>query len=242
MKHTNDIYAYLITLPLLFGAVATQAQAPQPFPRDSLVQPPEFPRTLDQKIDRIGEDVTDIKRDVRTLHSDLVESPISSREWGVEFSPLGLLWAGRSLSLAGTVSNFSWNRSAEIAFPIYFHTETGDEGTRILSIDAQYRRFLGSAQRGFYLSGFARYQNARYGTFDYLAERNTIKTLNRMGIGFGIGSRIFSHSRFYWGWNISLGRFIVGNQIGEYDYPDNLSLLRDGLIVDLELLKIGFAL
>lgn len=244
-------YARLILRLAVLTAVATSVSQAQEPPADSLVASP-FPAaaapnaspTLDHKIDRLGEDVTEIKKDVKTIRTELVESPLGNRAWGVEVSPLGLLFVDEGVALSGTVSNFSWDRSAEVAFPVYYIGGSNDNRTSIFQVDAQYRRFLGQAQRGFYLSGFTRFQHARYESYDYSdffgEEEGEMRTINRLGIGFGLGGRIFSRPGFYWGWNLSLGRYLVGDKIAEDEIPESLFLLGD-LILDVELLKIGFA-
>ncbi|MCD6023623.1 MAG: hypothetical protein K0Q91_539 [Fibrobacteria bacterium] len=240
-------YARLILGLAAFAAVATSVSHAQETPADSLVASP-FPAanaslSLDQKIDRLGEDVTEIKKDVKTIRRELVESPLGNRAWGIEINPLSVLFASEGAGLAGTVSNFSWSRSAEVAFPVYYSMGNSDDRTSVFQVDAQYRRFLGEAQRGFYLSGFTRFQHARYESYDYSVfyeEDSEMRTINRLGIGFGLGGRIFSRPGFYWGWNLSFGRFLLGDKIGEDEMPSGPYLLGD-LIIDAELLKIGFA-
>jgi hypothetical protein len=239
MKHALPILSLLTVL------AASRAQA-QEAPIDTLVASP-FPASapsLDQKIDRLGADVTEIKKDVRSMRTELVESPLGNRAWGVEVSPLGILFAGEGVALSGTVSNFSWDRSAEVAFPIYYDAGNGDDRSSVFQLDAQYRRFLGGAQRGFYLSGFTRFQHARVESYDawyYEEEAGESRTINRLGIGFGLGGRIFSRPGLYWGWNLSLGRFLVGDKLNADDLTGDSPFLLGDLILDAELLKIGFA-
>ena len=228
----------------LLSACAAFAQAPA----DSLIPSPfvsaDTARTLDQKIDRLGTDVAVIKQDVKVVRNELVESPLGNRSWGAELNPLGILFLDEGIGLSGTVSNFSWDRSAEIAFPFYFSNGTaGGNESSVFHVDAQYRRFLRGVQRGFYLSGLVRLEHARYESWDawYYEAPTGSTTINRLGVGFGLGGRIFSRAGLYWGWNVSVGRFLVGDKIPAGDMPDNPYLAMGDLILDVELLKIGFA-
>jgi len=239
MKHLLQITRLL---PLLLAVSFSAAQEAQP---DSLVPSP-FPSssqspTLDQKIDRLSTDVTEVKKDVRVIRDETVESRLGNRKWGVEVSPFGLLFLDQGGALSGTVSNFSWDRSAEIAFPFYYAADAESYGTTVFNLDAQYRRFLSDRQRGFYISGFTRFQHGSYQSSNYYTYTDERRTINRLGIGAGIGGRIFSRSGFYWGWNISYGRFLVGDKIRGSGMPDSFFMLTEDLILDVELVKIGFA-
>ncbi len=221
---------------LCFAAVGVHANGSQAGPADS-------GRTVDQKIDHMGNKIDDI-------HQAIVESPLGERKWGVEIDPVTLLFG---YDLAGTVSNFSLDRSAEIAFPYEIAIKdmgTTDDGRSLgkdylFNLDAHYRYFMSGRQRGFYISGFARFQHATYhdlfSTFAYSGDSIETKTLNRAGIGFEIGSRIFSRKGFYWGWSLSTGRFLAGNNPTDGDLPDLPSLWTGDFIFDAELMKIGFA-
>jgi hypothetical protein len=187
------------------------------------------------KIDRMAVQVDEI-------HKDVVQSPIADKNWGVELDPLYLLFFDKGGGISGTVSNFSLNRSAELAFPFTYEGNSEDQGSHAFNIDAQYRYFLSGRQKGFYISGLTRFQTASYRNIIFFDSANGgRKTLNRMGVGFGIGSRIFSRAGWYWGWNLSVGRYIAGDKVGDGDLPSLPSLWMKDLILDLEILKIGFA-
>ena len=117
----------------------------------------------------------------------------------------------------------------------------------MLTIDFHYRCFLGNTQNGFYLSGFLRYASLeRYlgnNNLFYFGEEeefNTKETEHKIGIGVGIGYRIFSYKGFYWGTSISFGRYIIGDS--DNFYGNFLSWEEDlKQISDVELLKFGYA-
>jgi len=194
-----------------------------------------------QNTDR-GEKIDRMAVQVDEIHKDVVQSPIADKNWGVELDPLYLLFFDKGGGFSGTISNFSLNRSAEVAFPFTYEGNSDDQGSHAFNIDAQYRYFLSGRQKGFYISGLTRFQTASYHNIIFLDSTDGgRKTLNRLGIGFGIGYRIFSRAGWYWGWNLSLGRYIVGDKVGGSDLPSLPSLWMKDLILDVELLKIGFA-
>jgi hypothetical protein len=195
-------------------------------------------RARDEKIDRIAGQVDE-------LHEVVVRSPLEGKNWGVEINPIYLLFVDKGIGLTAGVSNFSWTRKAEIAFPIIYEKQDDLGGGSALTIDAHYRRFLSGRQRGFYISGFGRYQHANYRSISYCVIDGGCpeeeKTLDRGGVGFGIGYRIFSRMGLYWGTSLSLGRYIVGGKVEDNELPNVPSLWFKDVIFDVELLKIGFA-
>jgi len=224
--------ARLALLIVLSAGVAFSQQAASPDTTGNRVE---------RKLDRMDDKLDEIHDDVRVIRREVVDSPLGNRKWGVEFNPARpLVFAGDALTLSGGVSNFSWDRSAEVAFPFVLWVFGGDDGA-IFSQDVHYRHFLSGHQRGFYLGGYARYQYARYTEFDLTTDDPQERSLNRAGLAFELGSRVFSRKGLYWGWSVSLGRFIVGDQMDEESFPDNPFLWADDLILDIELLKVGFA-
>jgi hypothetical protein len=188
--------------------------------------------------------VGEIHSMVKDLHQGLVESPIQGKNWGVEVDPFFLLFSSSSFAMInGTVSNFSFDRSAEIAFP--FSYEFSDENsTYLFDLDAHYRYFLSGIQKGFYIGGFVRYQyeSYLYSNFDDNSQTSVSEKFssNRGGLGFEIGDRVFSRKGWYWGWSLDCGR-LFGNE-GPDSYASALpNALFDELILDVELLKVGFA-
>ena len=186
--------------------------------------------------------ISEVAKQVDEIHENVVRSPLENKTIGIELNPLSLLFIDKGYGIAGTVSVFSWKRTAEIAFPVMLEQQgDGGNGSFVFNADAHYRQFLSGRQRGFYLAGFTRYQSANYHEFSFTNNTGQEKSLNRMGLGFGIGSRIFSRSGWYWGWSLSLGRFLIGGKVGDDELPDIFSLWSKDFIFDFELLKIGFA-
>jgi hypothetical protein len=227
----------------LGAALLADAAGAQEAPRDSTARRADSTRSLEQKIDRMGGKIDDIHDDVRVIRKQTVESPLGDRAWGIELNPLYLLFLSEGVTLSGSLSNFSWNRSGEFAVPFYYTRDSRDEDQgSLLNLDATYRHFLGGSQRGFYLGGFLRYQYVSYHGYEIFSEEDSeLKTLNRAGLGFSLGSRIFSRSGLYWGWSIYFGRFLAGGEVDQDELPDRPSLWLEDLILDVDLLKIGFA-
>ena len=181
-------------------------------------------------------------------------NPLADKKWGIEINLIRLLFihTGQdefAYTFSGGVSLFNINRQVELAFPIFYSHGKRKveneyvESLRQFTLDCHYRKFLGKTQNGFYVSGFTRYANIR-GTkeddwYNYEEPKHSIE--NKIGIGFGIGYRIFSEIGIYWGISISIGKYIIG----ENDIFDNDELfLFDNdidMIYNLELLKFGWA-
>ncbi len=180
--------------------------------------------------------------------------------------PLTNKWAGIELDLArilvstgqdyftfpGTFSLFDVTRLAEIAFPFFIKSGTsrkreGFDGTEydvpltLINLDATYRHFLGKYQEGFYFSVGMRYTYIKGLEGDdfifFPANRNTShSSTHKFGVYFGVGYRYFTESGFYWGVSLIYGRYFGG----ERDYQEVL-LDDKGTIIDVEILKFGFA-
>lgn len=205
------------------------------------VAPDSTGTRIERKLDRMDGKLDDLHDDVRVIRREVVESPLGNRKWGIEFNPARpLVFAGDALSLSGGISNFSWNRSAEISIPFVLWMFEDDGGT-IYTQDVHYRHFLSGRQRGFYVGGYARYQYARYSEVSFTSNDEGPRNLNRGGIAFELGGRVFSRGGLYWGWSASLGRYLVGDKLDEDSFPDNPFLWTNDLILDIELLKLGFA-
>ena len=209
--------------------------------------------TTDEKIDSIYITSKEILKIVK-------DEPLADKKYGIEINIFRLLFFGSSVdlynhSLSGGFSLFDIDRNAEIAFPIFYSNPSSNdedeywdnEHIRQFTLDCHYRRFLGKTQKGFYISGFIRYANLRgylctgddywYGYDD---EDERVKdTVNKIGIGVGIGFRIFSYKGFYWGTSLNLGRYLIGENNKFYDsyWYDNDS----EIIFNFELLKFGWA-
>ncbi|MCK4359930.1 MAG: hypothetical protein KAW92_14555 [Candidatus Cloacimonetes bacterium] len=210
--------------------------------------------TTDEKIDSIY--VTS-KKILETVKSE----PLADKKYGIEINIFRLLFFGSDTNLlnhtlSGGFSLFGVDRNAEIAFPIFYSNPENKWGfdyydeinyLRQFTLDCHYRRFLGHFQKGFYISGFIRYANIRgyeYYYWDYWDDDDSINSKmsseNKLGIGIGIGYRIFSYKGFYWGTSLNLGRYFIGENdkyIGQFLWYDN----DNEVIFNFELLKFGWA-
>ena len=176
-------------------------------------------------------------------------NPLENKKYGFEFNIFRFLAFKELRSFSGSISLFDVNRHGEITFPFYFGKESGDYSMSELNLDIHYRYFLGNNQKGFYLSTFARYCYLDYYTDgDYCYDENGYsyyapvnKQSNRIGFGVGLGYRIFSKNGLYWGVGLAFGRYL-GNEIDAYhSIMTYMGGSTSPLIIDLELLKFGYA-
>lgn len=187
----------------------------------------------------------------KVVDAVVIDDPLKNKTFGIEVNPIRLLlFNGEQKSFSGTVSLFNVFDNAELAFPVFIGKSKADIFSHrgdfySATVDAHYRNFLGTTRRGFYLAGFTRLAALR-GTegrdyefiWDNTSAVNKRSSELKLGLGFGIGYRIFSKSGLYWGTSLSIGRYLIG----ESDkYVDNTFLADDDaeLIVDFELLKFG---
>jgi hypothetical protein len=199
------------------------------------------------KLDTLLEGQKKIITTLDRIHRQVEYSdPLADRTFGIEFNPAYLLLASADdqLVISSGFSLFKADRGAEIAFPIFYKSSNQeDSDITSFSIDSHYRRFLGKHQGGFYLSGSVRYKyvKGREDTdqipFLNLSSGGEVITLHKFGVGFGIGYRYFSHSGFYWGTSLTMGRYFTGTdkQIKDDD------LFNGKAYIDIELLKFGYA-
>jgi hypothetical protein len=189
-------------------------------------------KTDSKKIDSILTLSKEIREEVRII------SPIADKTFGIEINPvLPLIAAGEGFVLTGGLQLFNLNRKAEVSFPFQiFLVDNADQFT----LDAHFRHFLGQTQYGFYLSGFTRYG---YLSGDYITDGWDTKYFenHRLGIGAGLGYRIYSRGSFYWGCSLNLGRYVI------FKEPEDELFSIFGIssfsqtIIDIELFKFGFA-
>lgn len=102
------------------------------------------------------------------------------------------------------MSLFGVNRNAEIAFPFYIAQSDDDDRFEldIFTLDVHYRNFLGDKQKGFDISAFARYAHLSGTLGDEVfvfdaPDTNETGSENKLGVGVGIGYRIFSTRGWY---------------------------------------------
>ncbi len=180
----------------------------------------------------------------KKMYKEQRNEPLANKKFGVELNFFRLLILDDATSFSGTFSLFNVNRNAEIAFPVYYGKPNNSKDLRSLTIDCHFRYFLGNTQNGFYISGFARYAHLN----GYLGDNSLFQSgsvnipgsEDKIGIGFGLGCRIFSYKGFYWGFSASFGRYIIGEN--NKFYGSFLALDDDEkYILDFELLKFGWA-
>lgn len=182
----------------------------------------------------------------KKMYNEMNVSPLKNKKYGVELNLFRLLMWNDMISITGGFSLFDINRHAEIAFPIYFGKSQADHGTTEFDLDSHYRYFLGNNQKGFYLSGFARYTYlngyfSNYNSYSYTYSYAP-RTMNRFGMGIGLGYRIFSRKGLYWGTGLIVGKYFDSGYSDYYnsDLWYGLSAATS-YIIDFELLKFGWA-
>jgi len=175
------------------------------------------------------------------------DDPLATRHAGVEFNP-ALFLAGignESLILSGGFSLFNAAPNAELAFPVWYHSEMSGDTYKVLTVDAVYRYYFGKYRRGFYISGGLRYaylEGENTSTFwdekdGFYRDYADVNSAHKFGVHFGIGVRLFARNGLYWGAGIITGTY----------FSDESDKLPDGMIdagkflFDIELLKFGYA-
>lgn len=176
----------------------------------------------------------------KKIYQESKNDPLIGKKYGIEVNPFLLLSYDKHHTITAGFSMFKQDQNAELAFPVIYDSDS-DTKMKLFTIDAQYRKFLGNTSNGFYLAALAKYThlNGELGKDFDLFDSNTGKrgTENKFGIGFGIGYRIFSYSGFYWGVNLTVGRYLTG----KHDRFKG-SLVNDSeFFIDGEILKFGYA-
>jgi hypothetical protein len=183
----------------------------------------------------------------KKMYKEAKNEPLTGKKFGVELNLFRILLIDKAVTLSGTFSLFNVNKRVEIAFPVYYDKPEDKYDLRTFTIDCHYRYFLGNTLNGFYLSGFVRYAylNGYEGNnnLNLFGSENPIGNRiseNKLGIGFGLGVRIFSYRGLYWGASISFGRYYIGEN--DRFYGHFLSWDDDAkYILDIECLKFGWA-
>jgi hypothetical protein len=186
--------------------------------------------------------ITEIQNTTRDIYREQKNDPLRGKRFGIELNPLWLLYMNEGFQLTGGFSLFNIDRGAEIAFPVVYRTlESSDASAFYLG--AHYRYFLGNTQNGFYLSALGEYNHSKYQSVDWDTEANReTHTISRLGIGFGIGTRIFSYRGLYWGSSLSVGRYLWKSKEYEDFSPDGImSAMTNDLLFDIEFFKFGWA-
>lgn len=169
------------------------------------------------------------------------KKPLENKTFGIEVNPFRLSIIGGFSTFSGTISLFSIDRKAEIAFPVYMYLDDAFINYKSVTVDCHYRYFVKKIQKGPYLSTFVRFAHL----YDSGPE-NKKSSINKLGFGVGLGCRVFTKSGFYWGFSLSTGLypfsksnvFVVPEDvdIGLFDPKDD-----SNVIIDIELLKFGWA-
>lgn len=179
----------------------------------------------------------------KKMYAETKTNPLSDKKFGIEVNLLRLLFVDKATTFSGSFSLFNVNRNAEIAFPFYYQNPKESDDLESFTLDCHFRYFLNDKQNGFYLSAFSRYAHLEgyLGDNDLFNQSsNVISSENKLGLGIGIGYRIFSKHGLYWGTSLSVGRYIVGEN--NKFTGDFLSIDDDSeLILDFEFLKFGWA-
>lgn len=168
-------------------------------------------------------------------------------EWGVEFNPFRVLVLGSDWqSFSGTISHFDNENGIEIAMPILYskekntHYTDGYEDTETaLNIDLHYRKyFSGNRIEGGYLGAFGRYTYLDGKVWD----RGQYATVEKFGLGGEIGYRVkdIFNTPFYWGASLSLGGYIGSNNDIFNSSGFSFGINDNKMIIDVELLKVGY--
>lgn len=180
-------------------------------------------------------------------NQDVIETrddnnPFKDKRFGIEINLVTLLIMKDELrEFSGTFSLFYPKNNIEVAFPFLTYSETYD-GDKInqTMIDMHIRKFIEDTMNGYYIGAFTRAEYLQ-GTLKhddlYYGEPKNIGSESKLGVGFSIGYREFLKSGFYWGMSFSLGRFLIG----ENDLFAIVLLDDSDFIVDIELLKVGYA-
>jgi hypothetical protein len=182
------------------------------------------------------------------LSSEIYAEDLSKQNgWGVEFNPFRVLILGSDWqSFSGTVNYFDNENGIEIAMPIVYSKETNSYGFNsyndkevALNIDLHYRKyFSGSRTDGAYLGAFGRYTYLDGKVWD----SGKYATVEKFGLGGEVGYRVKNifNTPFYWGTSLSLGGYIGSDNDIFNSSEINLGIDDNKLILDVELLKVGY--
>lgn len=214
----------------------------------------QVPSTKDEKVDRIiknQEILQQLLKNQNKIYAKVENDPFKDKDFGFEVNIFRLLAAEKdSFALSGTFSLFYPEDQVEIAFPMYVASVVdewnNDNRFSVATFDVHYRKFLGDTLNGFYISGFVRAAYLEGVLFDYdnywYYDNPNVEygSEKKLGVGVGIGYRIFSKSGYYWGTSLSFGRYYIGEN-DKFDYWEMEGIDDSKYIVDFELLKFGYA-
>lgn len=197
------------------------------------------PKGTDEKIDVIYDTQ-------QTMYKETRNNPLEGKKYGIEFNIFRVL-LDDDFSLSGGFSIFDTERKTEISVPLYYFKPDEKYATEIFTMDCHYRYFLRNTLNGFYLSAFGRLANFKgyrdtWWDDEKFEDEYEKKSFTDIGVGVGVGYRIFSYKGLYWGTSISFGRYLLGNDIEELEFDNNdLFIIADKQIINIEFLKFGWA-
>jgi hypothetical protein len=171
---------------------------------------------------------------------------------GFELNPGLILYASdkKATVISAGISVFPNNRKTELAVPIIYEYSKDDDWFsgnyfgKSINIEFHYRYYLMGKLGGLYNSVGLKYNYAflepEEDPEDYY-ELSKKESLNRLGLGFGVGYRIFSDNRLYWGIGIFVGRYIFGRDISDKISINSMFTRDENYFATIQLLKFGFA-
>jgi hypothetical protein len=171
--------------------------------------------------------------------------------FGVELNPGLILYARgqKSTVVSAGFSYFPKNRKSELTIPIvyeyskngkWFHYDFG----KSINLELHYRKFLPGKVGGIYSDMGIKYNYAYSkpsNDYEY-SEPIEPKSMRRLGLGCGVGYRIFSDDRFYWGIGIFIGSYFLGQDIDNNTGISSIFFTSDERsFLTFQLLKVGYA-
>ncbi|NCP84090.1 MAG: hypothetical protein GW823_04165 [Bacteroidetes bacterium] len=182
----------------------------------------------------------------KQMNERLDRNPLKTKTFGVEVNLFRLLSFDEAYTFSAGLSFFDIDRRSEIAFPLYVQIAQDDYELTAITLDGHYRYFLSNRQGGFYVSAFSRFAflNGQKNNYDYyyddISTKNDRESIVKVGLGIGIGYRIFSYKGIYWGTSLNVGRYFIGKN--DHFYSSFLEINDDAtMILDIEFLKFGWA-
>lgn len=185
-------------------------------------------------------------------NTSIAES-LKDRHHGVEFNFIRLLfWDEDFKSLSGGYSYFDTVRNLELAIPVfvgyglldtpYGSVDVDQEEMYSATLDFHVRKFLGDELRGMYLSVFSRaaYLSGIVEESYYTPYLPIREDEWKLGIGIGLGYRVFSRNHFYWGWSINLGTYLLGDSNKYLRASGSVDLDDESDILSVEFFKFGY--
>lgn len=175
--------------------------------------------------------------------------PLLAKEsFGVAVNPIRLLISNSDWrSYSGTLSYFNDNTGTEISIPIfyekdkkrYYYRRKYSDSTETLNVDLRYRKYMDSKlTEGFYVGAFGRYtylDGKSKNSMDYV----TVKKFG-VGVDIGVKKKHLWNTPLYWGASLSVGGYMGNSDDKLAEYLYGLGFDDDKLILEIELLKVGY--